>query len=344
MLSVQVRDDARFLLQALQEAAPLVEVVRSFAEAQKKVNEAVLTFTEGQEKHLHAAGEVHRIFASCTQYLSGKSLRNVFLSSRRLTEALHAYEDSIGATEIVGLIHRFDEILDSLGTSHSIWDGALILSAADELLTRLSAMQSDLTDLVSKLDPGFVAYDEDVVHISLVGQYSLREIGDKLIALDDICQVMSSVLLQFQIYAAYRVRKIETGSLSIEVVAEKIGILALKRVLVGGIDFIHRNYTNEGRLRHGVPATTAALKDAMKLRNALAKEGLNVDGIDDALASRTEQLVERIGVLSGFDREVRVNGQQHARTDEQPYIGNSYALPNAQPASRLGHDQGSDSE
>jgi len=175
-----------------------------------------------------------------------------------------------------------------------------------------------LKDTLARLAPAALADGEDVVQVRLDGEFSLRQMADKLSAFDDICEAVRGILLGFQLEVDFRVLKVESGSLDISVVAQKLGIVALRRVLAGGVDFLYRNHTNEGRLRYGTRGATSALKEVVKLRHALAKEGVDVEGIDEALAKQTELLVNRIGTLSCLDAKISVDGEPLGR--REPFI------------------------
>jgi hypothetical protein len=342
VLSTNVRDDARSLLEAVQAATPLLEVLDAFAKVQRQVDELQLVLAEGkQDRRAEAVNNIHSLYANATKNLVGRSMRIIFRASERLISALESHGGSVAAQEITDRVRRFDELLDKLSTSHSIREGALVMRLAEQLLSRLKAMQEDLAQFVDRLDPEVIEPGEDVAVIGLSGQYTLREVAAKLMAMDEICDVVTEVLEPYDIQTDFRVRKIETGSLSIEIIAQRLGIIALKRVLKGGVDYIYRNHTREGQLRHGVRDASAALKDAVKLRHALAKEGVKVDGIDEALARQTERLVNTIGELAGLEGEVRLDDKVHLRLD-QPI---SVVLPHTtREPRRLGHEPQEEAE
>lgn len=341
MLSTKVRDDARLLLEAVKAAGPLLEILETFAKAQHEADDQQFVFAEGKpERRAEASSNIHRMYAISTKHLGGRSLRTIFRASERLMGALEAFGGSVAAQEISEQVLRFDELLDQFSSSHSIGDGARLMRMAERLLTRLKAMQQDLAQFADQLDPEVIAPGEDIAVFGLFDEYTLREVAEKLIAMDDICKTVSEVLEQYDIPTDFRVRKIETGSLSIEIIAQRLGIIALKRVLKGGVDYWYRNHTREGQLRFGVRDTNAALKDAVKLRNALAKEGVKVDGIDEALARQTARLVNRIGELAGFADEVRLDDHIHVRVETPRTL----KLPQSTPEPRrLGHDPAKDS-
>jgi hypothetical protein len=120
----------------------------------------------------------------------------------------------------------------------------------------------------------------------------------------------------------------------LELVAEKLGITAMRKILNAGVQFLYRTYTTEGQLKHGVPAATAAMKDVMKLRNLLEKEGIDVAGMDEALAENGEQLVRNIGKLVGVKQRIKIDDTVYVRTDS----GETTALPYTQQP-KLGYDK-----
>ncbi len=339
MFSRAIRYETKALLDALREAIPLLEILEAFAQTQQVVEQNLRLFASGESaKHQAAVNAIHGTFGAARAKLTGRSLRKVFQSSKVVVDALRMFGGRVGGAEVIRLIEEFDEHLDTFGTSHSIADGARILELAAHLQRRLYSLQGDLEDFLSRLEPTPILDGDDVALVELDGQYSLMDVATKLAALDEICRMVADLLGQFGVVANYRVRKIETGSLSIEIIAERVGIAALKRVLSGAVDFFYRNYTKEGQLRHGVRDAAAALKDAVKLRAALAKEGVNVEGIDEALSLQAERLVIRIGALSGLEGAVRINDVAHIRdTDTAPL-----ALPPAPPRTnvQLGYEPG----
>lgn len=342
VLSTKVRDDARLLLGAAQAAAPLLEILGAFAEAQQQVDDQQLIIAEGkQDRRAEAINNIHSMYASATKYLSGRSMRTIFRAAEQLIKALETWGGSVAAEEIAMQVRRFDELLDMYSTSHSIREGALLMRIGQQLLSRLTAMQQDLAQFADQLDPEVIAPGDDVAVVGLFGEYTLREVAEKLMAMDDICDVVTEVLEPYKIRPHFRVRKIETGSLSIEVIAQRLGIIALKRVLKGGVDYWYRNHTREGQLRYGVKDASVALKDMVKLRRELSKEGVDVKGIDEALAQQSERLVNRIGKLAGLEYMVRVDDEVHYKVDQTMPI--AMPAPTPQPR-RLGHDPSKDTQ
>lgn len=336
MLSKRVRDDARLLLDAIDATGPLQDILGVFATAQQDADDQLLKIADGrQDRRNEAINSIHGAYASATRHLSGRSMRAVFRASEQLIGALGNFGGSVAAEEIAEQVRRFDEMLDQFSTTHAIHDGARVMRMAERLLSRLTAMRQDLRQFADQLDPEVIAPGEDVAVIELFGEYTLREIAEKLMAMDDICDLITEVVEPYDIPTDFRLRKIETGSLSIEVMAQRLGIIALKRVLKGGVDYWYRNHTREGQLRFGVKDSSAALRDAVKLRNALAKEGVKVDGIDEALARQTERLVNRIGKLAGRADEVRLDDQVHGQIETALAV--EFAKPTSEPR-QLVHD------
>lgn len=270
---------ARRLLAEMEAAQPLFGVLTDYSKVQQQVDDLIGRFAEGgNDRRVEAGNGIHSIFGNASKHLKGHTLRTIFPAATAVINALENYggpaPESI-ALKIAADIRRFEEILDTFGTSHSIQDAVIVARTASQLLMRLSLMKDGLHDIVQKLEPAPLSEDEDSI-VLVLEQHKLAEIAETLQALQEICAALELVFLQTGTVIVYRVRKIETDCLSIELVAKRLGIAAIRKILSAGVQFLYRNYTTEGQLKHAVPATAAAMKDAMKLRNLLEKEGIDV--------------------------------------------------------------------
>lgn len=346
MLSSELHEKAVKLLSALEEATPLIEVLQTLAGIQQSVDAWVLQFAMPTDRTTGVPGNIHSAFASTRQALTGRSVKRVFRAAGQLAGALVSEDQDAtrALVDVADMIERFEERLDAFASSHSNDEAAALIKLADKLMARLAALEQDVKAVAAQLAPIPPDDGDEVLRLRIDGEFGLREMSVMLQAFDDICEILREALLERNREVRFRVLKVESGSFEISVIAERLGIAALRRLLRNGIDFWYRNYTREGRLKHGVQDTKVALTEALKLRNAMAKEGMDVEGIDEALVKHAEDLVHRIGALSTLGTGISVDGKPLQRREptmlpDQPRLpGNTVEPP------RIGHQSGEGNE
>jgi hypothetical protein len=284
----------------------------AFAQVQEQIDSQVARLVEADGGRRNDAGsQIYTHFSKTGEKLKGRTLRTIFAATESFATALETYAGAntdAPAKQAAGAIRRFEEILDTFSTSRASTDAVVVLSSASRLQAMLATVKTGLEDIVWRFEPEPIGDDEDALTLTLEGDHTLSAIAEKLAALDAICDMVVKALEPHGLTVSFRAQRVESGSpLLIAVVALKIGVTALKQLLTAVIGYWYRNYTAEGQLKHSLPATIAALKDAVKLRNLLSKEGIDVAGTDDALAEQTEQLVQKIGILAGFEKQIKVD-------------------------------------
>lgn len=335
MLSTIVAQKMRRLLNAFGNATLFNRLVEVLDDHHQNIQAFVSRIGAGGNVNEPAAN-VHANFAATHQCLQGISLRIVYKQGEQLLADLAALDldaDHEEQIQISAAIQSFLTLVDSYGISRAVPEAIDLVRQASVLRSRIAQTKAVFRSLLSELEPEPVPDGFESIVVLMDGSYELADIVETLHAVNEICTRIAGVFASSGLEVTFKVRKIETGSLSWELFAQKIGIHALKQLLSRGLDYWYRNHTPEGLLKHQVPLHAASLKEAMRIRNLLDKEGIDTDHLDEALAEQAEFLVERIGIIARKAHGVRLDG--HPVTTR---VQRELPVPAATSVPRLGHD------
>ena len=315
MLSSILINDVNKLIRAALDAETLFAILSELAATHAVIDAQIPAFLQNSDRWNAPASQIHTQLASAARTLQGKSLRQIFAAAELMADALQVFEAGFPMPPDAPLstaVKDFAALLDTFSTSHSAEHGASLIEKGSRLSANLTRYISAQEGTVERLYPEPIGDEDDTLTLVLYEAHSLAEIADKLLTLQDICTFLEKALRQSDdLDVSFRVRKIETDCLSVELLAQKIGIAALKRLLSAGAQYVYRNYTTEGKLKYGVPLAVDALSKMVKLSATLKKAGIDSVKIDEQITQNSTFLAEKVGKLIGH-KEVRVDGDSYS--------------------------------
>lgn len=335
MLSTDIAQQLRQLLTALETATLFQRLLGLLTERQRLVDDQVARMGPAAGNALNdAATQIHSVYVHAHQAMQGLSLRIVYKQIEEVAKAFAAYEGSApndASVEMASELHSFAASIDNYSTSHSPKDAVEVLKNAASLQRRLEQSRRVMTGMLQKLDPAKpVPEGYGVLTVVIQGNQDLHGIIDVLQSLQELLALLERIFKELGIEVEFSLHKLETGSLSWEVFAQKVGIAALKHLMIKGVEIWQHSSTIEGQLKHQIPLHANAIKEALKVRNLLKREGFDVEGLDDSISQQAEFLVQRIGKITGGGQRVRVDGQAFDR--QQPRMN---SLPMQAPAPQI---------
>jgi len=309
MLSTIATQKIRRLLNAFGSASLFNRLVEILDDHHQNIQAFVSRIGHGGNLN-ESAANVHGNFAATQQCLQGISLRIVFKEGEQLLASLAEFDDAEheDPLQLGAAIQRFLALVDGYSVSRAAAEATDLVRQASVLRVCIAQTKMVFASSLAKLDLEPVPDGFETIVVIMDGNYELGDIVETLHAVNEICVRIAEVFASFGVEVEFKVRKVETGSLSWELVAQKIGIHALKQLLSRGLDYWYRNHTPEGLLKHQVPLHAASIKEAMKIRNLLDKEGIDTAHLDEALAEQAEFLVERIGIIARRAHGIRLDG------------------------------------
>lgn len=335
MLSTVFLQRMHRLLRAFDEATLFNRLVDLLDERHRNIQAFVGRIAIGSNIN-EAAGNIHANFVGIHECLQGISLRIVFRQGEQLLSALAevGFDAENEALTLLGTsIQGFLERVDRYSTSRASAEAFDVVLHVADLRSRIAQTKAVIASMLLALEPAPAEEGFDSILVVMDGGYELVDIAETLSALDELCRRLTEVYQSCGLAATFSVRKIETGSLSWELVGERLGIFALKQLFSKGVDFWHRNRTIEGQLKYQVPLHANAIREAMKIRQLLDKEGIDTTRLDEALAEQAEFMVERIGIIARKAHDVNLDGR--SLTPRAPY---RLAAPTSASQPRLRHD------
>lgn len=324
MLTSALLTDVYRLKTDLASAKPFLDGIQKLAEAYDSLYPYVAGTAEGGAKINEFASHLHNTVSGIRSILDGIPVHEFF---RSVDSASHAFVSFMegeshvrtGAQTIAVRIGAFSGLFDQFVRIQTPKNAMPVLREAHALKIELDAF---LRGLHAAVD-GF-AWDlgsaEDSIVLTLLGEYSIAAIAEKLAALHAICLQIEYVLEDSGEDANFRVLRIETGSISLSLAAGALAIAMLRRFIVSAVQFSYRNFTREGKLRYGVIDEMKALEELIKLRVKLDKAGINTDEMNKRLESAGSAIAQNLAVLLFKENHVQIDGDDYENPPDEGAI------------------------
>ena len=107
----------------------------------------------------------------------------------------------------------------------------------------------------------------------------------------------------------YRIVKIETGSLIIDLLGSSKIIEAASSLITRSAEYLYRRFTIEGKIA-SIPRTTDAIESILDLRQKLTDAGIDTAEIDQNIQKATHTISRNLNVLLGGEAKVTVNDEE----------------------------------
>lgn len=135
----------------------------------------------------------------------------------------------------------------------------------------------------------------------------IREISDKLCALESLYSETAVLLGVSPAEYPLRVSRVESGSLWVRVFGESRVVTLLIKLIDSTLAFFYRSYTNEGQITR-LNKSSDAVRLMLKLSAELKSEGIDVEEFEDEIKKASVQLGKELNRLLAGEPAVIVNG------------------------------------
>ena len=145
---------------------------------------------------------------------------------------------------------------------------------------------------------------------------TLATVGDKLNALAEIYEKLCNALQISHNEFPLTIIRLEIGSSFLIVRGSKAAIQLLRDLLIGVAAYLYRRYTAEGQIA-SIPRSVEAAESVLKLRDQLAKRGIDTQQIDKFVGESAAVIAIRLNTLLQGQTSISIDGQNYRFSTER---------------------------
>lgn len=122
---------------------------------------------------------------------------------------------------------------------------------------------------------------------------------------EELCQIFGISTTDHPL----KIIKVESGSLWAKVFGQSKVVALMDDFLRGGANFIHRNYTNDGKIK-GIPTSVKAMDELFAFREKLQAGGVDVSELDGQISKGALLIAKNMNCLFERQSSVVINGEE----------------------------------
>lgn len=317
MISADFHDACTRILSQNAPFSPLISLLEKIAAHYESSTEFIVGHAHGGEKLNQASAKLQQTFTSFHTVLYGSSPSKVIKAADAFKKAIenefsHTLFEHPWTTSIISKIDSFTHLYDKFLSHQSSENGA-------RLIIESTNLNNLLKDFFSSLS--FYNYATELTHPSKIESKTLSFFADsgtnlsefiqRLSALQELYSELCMIASISETDHPLQVIKIESGSLWVKVFGEPRLINAMIHLLSSTIGYLHRNYTNEGKIA-SVPKKLESLDSVINLSEELRSIGVDTTEMDEHLRKSGVVIAKNLAILLEGQSSVRINGLNHS--------------------------------
>lgn len=327
MLSSTLTDKINSLLIELEASEELFSGLRILSKAEANIDGLLASIaTGGGSINVNsAATNTYNYFDSAKRLLSNIPSRAFFRALDRATNAISNFAQVGGSTKTTSIhlhLEQFSEKFETFLNKQTPVSAVPVLQGSTKLLIEIETFINTLSSIASQLKtPANLNEDEERFSISFPDEESLREIRDKLSALQAIFDLISNLIGHSET-TDIRVLKLEYGSLLAELAVSRT-ILNIARPWISSLaQFFYRTKTIEGSLESTTTASKTAIKHLVDVRKLLQQQGINTKKMDAEIEEIGYEMAKNVNALVKNQIRLKLDEVEIAKTEPPLYLEN----------------------
>jgi len=302
-------------LQALDSASPIFQVLEALDPIYEQIETYLLEIAEGGGSKIQDnASSIHSQLASIPNVTKSLSARKLFREVEHLEQRISAalgegVDEPKHIVEFLGGLDDFAEAYN-IFVAHQTGINALpLLLSARRLRRSLESLRWFL-EYIKVNSSSLLKHREDESEFSLIliNISSLEDFAEKLAALHALYAELCYVLGVSVASHPLRIGNIQSGSLWTRLFGDTRVIGLMISLVEGSVQFLHRNYTNEGKIA-AIPKKIESLDAILDFSNRLKNNGVDVAALQSSLAKSAASITDSLNTLVSNQPIVEVNGK-----------------------------------
>ena len=313
MLSTQLSEELRAFLARREEFAPLLQFVGQVQAKNTELRTSLEGFTTSSEQWNGIANNVHHLFIRMGEASQGRRASSIFDSARLFSEALERVSLEAVTSRLRGQLRQLMDAFDDYLEHRSAMAGSKLLQVGSDFGASLDALMLLAENVADVLEPVALA-GPGRLFLLVEGDLSVEEIAEYLDTIAKLYRRFAGLAGLGDNESALQVRKIETGSLLVDLLGNEQVVGLLIGAVSAFFGWSYRRYSAEGRLKSFADAA-ASVEKALDLRKRFSEAGVPVERLDVALVEAEAATAEDLLKLFDRGRGVRVNDRVYRRVE-----------------------------
>jgi hypothetical protein len=262
-------------------------------------------------------GRVSEKLESLSKAIRGFQLGDTILKLNGLHAQLETYASSLGAptSETVRpLLHLLREVISayeifimnpSLGTVHNC------MISVRELDREHADVVKILNQLTNLAFPELAFEGNSELSISFSWTRDYQQLIAKLISISNLYSEVCTLLNISTSEYPLKVIRAEYGSLWLRLFGESKVITLLTTMIESGVSYLHRNFTNEGKVE-AIPKKVSAVEEILQLSAKLEEAGIDTVAMKENIQKSAVIISRELNTLLLREPNVTINGKTYS--------------------------------
>lgn len=321
MLSFQLRDEAKKLLKAFEEAESFFSMLDAINSSFPEIDAYLVRIGKGGDQNKNTANELRNHLAQLKNVVRDINIREFYASLEGFQKHLKkAKEYGLDDLNIIDGISKsidiFAEKLEEFISSYTPQDAAPVITEARKLSSMLNGFKTALLFFESNLEEKHYEIEtHEELSLLLPSSMNLNQFAVKLAAIDVMYDELCSLLKISTSEYPLIISKIESGSLWAKVLGNNRVVGLMVDFLNSSASYIYRNYTNEGKLT-AIPRKVEAVNSVLEFTSKLEKEGIDAEEAKEHITKAAVSIAKELNTLLDGQAEITVNDTKHSVGEE----------------------------
>lgn len=326
MLQVTLFQRIESLLSVMQNAETLMKVINAFEREYDIIQNNMNILFEGSQDGGTRNNQLSVIYNRINDSVG--AIKKDY-GSRRLMKEISEIEEKIQFSlrnefhevdYLKSILNKIDDFANAYDKyiSHSIVVNAYqLLNASHEFKKSISLFKDSLFFALKNISNDYECLEGEMAFsITLAYAENPKDFAEKILAINALYDELCFLLNVSQAESPLRIGKIESGSLFTKLFGDTRVVGLLCSFVERGFDYLHRNYTKEGRIA-SIPKQLEASNSILDYVKELEKSGVDVSEAKDSLAKGAAIIADNLNILIKGQSSIEINGKQFGNKAEQ---------------------------
>lgn len=320
MLSVVVKAQVDQLLGDLGDEQPFMQALAAVSSGFGPVIEALASIAQGGNNATSGGTTIHGHLANFNRLLTAVDLRQ-FYASLEVTRAglLRTDLPEASRTELQALANDIEKFGNAFGAymkAQTPQNATKLVTEGYRAHTHILGFKSGLRVVGHGLEiQGPQNAETGELSIILTSTLGIRDIAERLTALDDIYTELAMLMGISIGDAPLRVAKIESGSLWVKILGSLTVLTLIAKLIVDWVSYMYRNYTPEGKIA-SIQQTSGSYDALLGLSNRMQEQGIDVSEMQETIRKGGVTLAHHLNTLVEGQVEISINDERYSLLQE----------------------------
>lgn len=318
MLSFQIREEITKLLTAFDSAKYFFDCLSSIDDSFPELKQRICKIAQASDSSEinNAANQLRSHLAQTKQRIGEVKPRSFFKSIEELQEKIQQiqqlnFNDLSQLIEIGNKLNEFSSTYERfIDNGYSLESAGKMVIEAREISILLDGFRKGLSFYLSNIDDSIVESEEGrELSIMLPSTMTLTEFIMKLHAIqlmyNELCELAKISKTDYPI----KIIKIESGSLFAKIFGHNKVIALLTEFLKSAVNYIYRNYTDEGKLS-AIPQKLDIIQSVLEFSKKLESHGIDTREMNYQIDKSSISIAKQLNQLISGQAEITINNSK----------------------------------